>query len=44
MIYAQKLDATVCAEYGLWNDKMNKYARLKCLCWLYDKSICDIIT
>lgn len=27
MIYAQRPDATACAEYGLWNDKMNRYVR-----------------
>ena len=24
MIYAQRPDATVCAEYDLWNDKMGR--------------------
>lgn len=27
MIYAQKPDATACAEYDLWNDKMNRFVR-----------------
>ena len=27
MIYAQRPDATACAEYDLWNDKMNRYVR-----------------
>lgn len=27
IIYAQRPDATACAEYGLWNDKMNRYVR-----------------
>ena len=27
MIYAQRPDATVCAEYDLWNDKMGRYVR-----------------
>ncbi len=27
MIYAQRPDATACAEYGLWSDKMNRYVR-----------------
>lgn len=27
MIYAQRPDATACAEYGLWNEKMNRYVR-----------------
>ena len=27
MIYAQRPDATACAEYGLWADKMNRYIR-----------------
>ena len=25
MIHAQRPDATACAEYDLWNDKMNRY-------------------
>ena len=25
MIYAQRPDATACAEYDLWNNKMNRY-------------------
>ena len=25
MIYAQRPDATACAEYELWNSKMNRY-------------------
>ena len=27
MIYAQRPDATACAEYDLWNDKMRRYVR-----------------
>ncbi len=27
MIYAQRPDATACAEYELWNNKMNRYVR-----------------
>ena len=27
MIYAQRPDATACAEYGVWNDKMRRYVR-----------------
>lgn len=27
MIYAQRPDATACAEYDLWSDKMNRYVR-----------------
>ena len=27
MIYAQRPNATACAEYSLWNDKMNRYVR-----------------
>ncbi len=27
MIHAQRPDATACAEYKLWNDKMNRYVR-----------------
>ena len=27
MIYAQRPDATVYAEYDLWNDKMGRYFR-----------------
>lgn len=27
MIYAQRPDATACAEYDLWNDKMNRFVR-----------------
>ena len=27
LIYAQRPDATACAEYGLWNDKMGRYVR-----------------
>ena len=27
MIYAQRPDATACAEYELWNDKMGRYVR-----------------
>ena len=27
MIYAQRPDATACAEYDLWNDKMGRYVR-----------------
>ena len=27
MIYTQRPDATACAEYDLWNDKMNRYVR-----------------
>ena len=27
MIYAQRPDATACAEYGVWNDKMGRYVR-----------------
>ena len=25
MIYAQRPDATACADYALWNDKMNRF-------------------
>lgn len=27
MIYAQRPDATACADYELWNNKMNRYVR-----------------
>ena len=27
MIYAQRPDATACAEYDLWNNRMNRYVR-----------------
>ena len=27
MIYAQRPDATACADYDLWNHKMNRYVR-----------------
>ena len=27
MIYAQRPDATACAEYDIWNNKMNRYVR-----------------
>ena len=27
MIYAQRPDATACAEYDVWNNKMNSYVR-----------------
>ena len=27
MIYAQRPDATACAEYDVWNKKMNRYVR-----------------
>ena len=27
LIYAQRPDATACAEYDLWNDKMGRYVR-----------------
>ena len=27
MIYAQRPDATACAEYDLWNEKMGQYVR-----------------
>ena len=27
MIYAQRPDATACAEYDLWNEKMGRYIR-----------------
>lgn len=27
MIYAQRPDATACADYELWNDKMNRFVR-----------------
>lgn len=27
MIYAQRPNATACAEYGVWNDKMGRYVR-----------------
>ena len=27
MIYAQRPDATACADYELWNSKMNRYVR-----------------
>ena len=27
MIYAQRPDATACAEYGLWNNTMNRYVK-----------------
>ena len=27
MIYAQRPDATACAEYNVWNNKMNRYVR-----------------
>ena len=27
MIYAQRPDATACAPYDVWNDRMNRYVR-----------------
>ena len=37
MIYAQRPDATACAEYDLWNEKMGRYVRaiwIRCRsCW-----------
>ena len=27
MIYAQRPDATACAEYGIWNDRMGRYVK-----------------
>lgn len=27
MIYAQRPDATACAAYDIWNDRMNRYVR-----------------
>ena len=30
MIYAQRPDATACAEYDLWNEKMGRYVRRVC--------------
>ena len=27
MIYAQRPDATACAEYDLWNERMGRYVR-----------------
>ena len=27
MIYAQRPDATACAEYDLWNNRMGRYVR-----------------
>ena len=27
MIYAQRPDATACADYDIWNDRMNRYVR-----------------
>ena len=27
MIYAQRPDATACAEYDIWNNRMNRYVR-----------------
>ena len=27
MIYAQRLDATACADYDVWNNRMNRYVR-----------------
>ena len=27
MIYAQRPDATACAEYDMWNEKMGRYVR-----------------
>ena len=32
MIYAQRPDATACAEYDLWNEKMGRYVRLQSDC------------
>ena len=29
MIYAQRPDATACAEYDLWNNRMGRYVRLQ---------------
>ena len=36
MIYAQRPDATACAEYDVWNNKMNRYVRRgsKCIALL----------
>ena len=27
MIYKQRPEATACAEYDLWNDRMNRYVK-----------------
>ena len=27
MIYAQRPDATACADYDIWNNRMNRYVR-----------------
>ena len=27
MIYAQRPDATACADFGIWNNRMNRYVR-----------------
>ena len=38
MIYAQRPDATACAPYDVWNDRMNRYVRRgsKCIALLDD--------
>ncbi|MFR4725730.1 MAG: hypothetical protein ACLT9S_12285 [Faecalibacterium sp.] len=30
MIYAQRPDATACADYDIWNNRMNRYVRRGC--------------
>ena len=51
MIYAQRPDATACADFDIWNNRMNRYvrrgsilnttARFFLRCWVRMKSICD---
>ncbi len=36
MIYAQRPDATACADFDIWNNRMNRYVRgvpRASLCW-----------
>ena len=33
MIYAQRPDATACAEYDLWNNRMGRYLSLIHICF-----------
>ena len=30
MIYAQRPDATACADFDIWNNRMNRYVRRGC--------------
>ncbi len=38
MIYAQRPDATACADYDIWNNRMNRYVRRGSSIALLDES------